>query len=185
MDGLLAYFLLLVGYSLSTFVLTKGKYKTRLPMGNTHSWSKRQTRMVYVGNKQVRISTTKILNLFFCQSDNVCEACYIVELSSTNCFVSGIVTRLELDTRKQLSGRMFFLSREDESNLDLALTLTREQQHCITELVYLIVSLLLMCYLRKVSFLDRSRFHAVGFTYRHTSENLLIICIAMLLFQWT
>jgi hypothetical protein len=40
---------------------------------------------------------------------------------------------------------MFFLSREDESNLDLALTLTREQQHCITELVYLIVSLLLIC----------------------------------------
>ena len=58
----------------------------------------------------------------------------------TYSIVLGITTRLELDTRKQLSGRMFFLNREEESNMDLSLTLTREQQHCHTELVYLIVS---------------------------------------------
>ena len=54
---------------------------------------------------------------------------------------ADIATRLELDTRKQLSGRMFFLAREEDSTMDLTLTLTRDTHHCHTELLYLIVSI--------------------------------------------
>jgi hypothetical protein len=36
---------------------------------------------------------------------------------------------------------MFFLAREEDSTMDLTLTLTRDTHHCHTELIYLIVSL--------------------------------------------
>jgi hypothetical protein len=38
---------------------------------------------------------------------------------------------------------MFFLAREEDSTMDLTLTLTRDTHHCHTELIYLIVSLIL------------------------------------------
>jgi hypothetical protein len=52
----------------------------------------------------------------------------------------GIASRLDLDTKKQLSVRMFLLEREEESSMDLPITLHKQKQHCHTQLVYLIVS---------------------------------------------
>ena len=58
----------------------------------------------------------------------------------TDCFLAAVSVKLELDTKKKLSSRMFFLSREDESEWTQDFILTKEVPFCKSYDVYLIVS---------------------------------------------
>ena len=52
----------------------------------------------------------------------------------------AVSVKLELDTKKRMTSRMFFLLREDESEWVQEFILTKEVAFCKTFDVYLIVS---------------------------------------------
>ena len=54
--------------------------------------------------------------------------------------VLAVSVKLELDSKKRMSSRMFFLSREEESEWTQEFILTKEVPFCKTYDVYLIVS---------------------------------------------
>ena len=58
--------------------------------------------------------------------------------------VLAVSVKLELDSKKRMSSRMFFLSREEESEWTQEFILTKEVPFCKTYDVYLIVSKLLI-----------------------------------------
>ena len=67
-----------------------------------------------------------------------------------NLLITGISTRVELDTKKQLSSRLIFMEEENYV-LEEDLLLTKEVQSCKTFNVYLIVSIFVCVLLLNLS----------------------------------